>query len=128
MTFDPFAISEVFQEFSSNLPSKLADKLPAAVTKFDLHSIKVYYKNLLDLQENRFIFQTIESSSVLKLLKNVEVNKAARMGNISGKFLKDSADILAIPVTQNCNLSIKLSHLTNNCRLAKLKPLLQKRL
>ena len=45
------------------------------------------------------------------------------MDNISGRFLKDGADILAIPATQICNLSIKLSHFPNNCKLAKLKPL-----
>ena len=78
------------------------------------------------MQENRFTFQTIESSSVLKLLKNIEVNKAAGMDNISRRFLKDGADILAIPVTQICNLSIKLSHFPNNCKLAKLKHLYKK--
>ena len=106
MTFDPFAISEVFQKFYSNLASKLVDKLPAAVNKFGLHSIVVYHKNVLHFQENIFTFQTIESSSILKLLKNVEVNKAAGIDDISGRFLKDRADILAIPVTQICYLSL----------------------
>ena len=36
------------------------------------------------------------------------------------------ADILAISVTQICNLSIKLSHVPNNCKLAKLKSLYKK--
>ena len=108
MTFDPFAISEVLQKFYSNLTSKLVDKPPAIVNKFCFHSIEVYYKNVLYLLENRLTFQTIESSSVLKLLKNVEIDKSAGMDNISGRFLKDGADILAIPVTQICNLSIKL--------------------
>ena len=35
-------------------------------------------------------------------------------------------DILAISVTQICNLSIKLSHVPNNCKLAKLKSLYKK--
>ena len=77
------------------------------MNKFGLLSVEAYYKNVLHLQENKFTFQTIESSSVLKLLKNVKVNKAAGMDNISRGFLKDGADILAIPVTQTCNLSIK---------------------
>ena len=59
-------------------------------------------------------------------MKNVEVNKAASMDNVSGRFLKDSADISAIPATQICNLSIKLSHFPNNCTLAKLRPLYKK--
>ena len=69
---------------------------------------------------------TIDSSSVLNLLKNVEVNKAAGMDNTSGRFLKDGADILAIPVTQICNLSITLSVFPNNCKLAKHMPLYKK--
>ena len=66
------------------------------------------------------------NQAVFKLLKNVELNKAAGMDNISGRFLKDGADILAIPVTQICSLSIKLSQFPNNCKLAKFK-LIQKR-
>ena len=115
MAFDPFTISEVFQKFYSNLANK-----------FGLYSVEVYYKNVLQLPENKFIFHTIESNSVLKLLKNVGVNKAAGIDNISRRFLKDGADILAIPVTQICNLSIKLSHFPHDCKLAKLKPLYKK--
>ena len=89
LTFEPFAISEVFQKLYSNLGSNLVNKLLAAVIKFDLHSVEVYYKNILQLQENKFTFQTFESSSVLKLLVNVEVSKAADMDNMYGRFLKD---------------------------------------
>ena len=71
------------------------------MNKFVLHSVEVYYKNALQLQENKFIFHTIGSSSVLKLLKHVEVNKAAGIDNISGRFLKDGADILATPSNPN---------------------------
>ena len=109
-----------FKKFYSTLASNLVEKLPAAVNKFGLHSVEVY-KNVLHLQENNFTFQTTESSSVLKLLKKIEVNKAADMDNISGIFLKYGADILATLVAQIRDLSIKLSHFPNNCKLAKLK-------
>ena len=59
-------------------------------------------------------------------MKNVKVNKAAGIDNISGRFLKDGVNILAIPVTQICNLSIKLSHFPHDCKLAKLKPINKK--
>ena len=49
LTFDPVAISEVFQKFYPNLASRLADKLPATVNKFGFHSVEVYYKNVLHL-------------------------------------------------------------------------------
>ena len=83
LTFDSFAISGVFQKFYSNLANNLVNKLPAAVNKFGLHSVEVYYKNVLQLQEIKSIFHTVESNSVLKILKNVEVNKAAGIDNIS---------------------------------------------
>ena len=69
LTFDPFAISEVFQKFYSNLANSLVDKLPAAVHKFALHSVEVYYKNVLQLQENKFIFQAIKSSCLKNFQK-----------------------------------------------------------
>ena len=59
----------------------------------------------------------------LKLFKNIEVNNAASMDNISGRFLKDGTNILATIINQFCNLSIKLSHFPNNCIFTKLKPL-----
>ena len=93
MTFDPFTMSEVFQKFYSNLANK-----------FGLYSVEVYYKNVLQLQENKFIFHTIESNSVLKLLKNVEVNKAAGIDNISRRFLKD---ILAIYISHSSNPNLQ---------------------
>ena len=48
------------------------------------------------------------------------------MDNISARFLTDGINILAIPVPQICNLSIKLFHFPNYCKLAKLKPLYKK--
>ena len=48
------------------------------------------------------------------------------MDNIAGRFLKDGAHILVIPVPQICNLSMKFSHFPNNCKLANLKSLYKK--
>ena len=45
---------------------------------------------------------------------------------MSSTFLKDGADILTIPITQLCNLSIKFSHFPKDCKVAKLKPLYKK--
>ena len=54
----------------------------------------------IHLQENLCIFKvTIESTSVLRRLKNVEVNKTRGMDDISGRFLKYATDILAFALT-----------------------------
>ena len=39
-------------------------------------------------------------------MQDIKSFKAARVDKLSGKFLKDGADILAKPVSALCNLSI----------------------
>ena len=41
LTFDHFAISQVFQKFYSNLASNLVDKFPVTVNKFGLHYVDI---------------------------------------------------------------------------------------
>ena len=42
-------------------------------------------------------------------LKDVNIDKAADIDNLSGKFLKDGANIFAKSISKMCNLSIKYS-------------------
>ena len=59
-------------------------------------------------------------------MKDLNPSKAAGIGNLSGKFPKDGADILAKPIFQLCNLSIKLGSFPRSCKIAKVKPLFKK--
>ena len=63
---------------------------------------------------------------ILKFLKNINEDKAAGIDNLSGKFLKDGAAVLAKPISQICNLSIKYSHFPTDRKIAKLKPFFKK--
>ena len=63
---------------------------------------------------------------VLQLLKDMYVDKATGIDNLSGIFLKDGANILAKPISELCNLSIKYSVFPKDCPIAKLKPLYKK--
>ena len=54
------------------------------------------------------------------------VDLSGRFLKDGGRLLKDGADILTIPITQICNLSIKFSHFPKDCKVAKLKPLYKK--
>ena len=62
---------------------------------------------------------TLKSFEVLVFNPKFSVD----VDKISERFLKDDANMLAIPLTQSCNLSTKLSHFSNSCKLALLKPL-----
>ena len=59
-----------------------------------------------------------DCSYISYLLKNCGTNKAAGIDYLSGRFLKDGADILNIPTSQVCNLSIKFSHFPKDCKAA----------
>ena len=80
------------------------------------------------LQKNSKIFKfyVVSEKTVLKLLQDLDENKAAGLDNLSGKFLKDGATVLAKPISQICNLSIKYSIFPSDCKIAKLKRKLEK--
>ena len=50
----------------------------------------------------------------------------AILDGISSKFLKDGAEVLALPLCNLVNLSIKQSLFPDECKIAKLKPLYTK--
>ena len=68
----------------------------------------------------------MSEETVLEHLQDLDENKAAGLDNLSGKFLKDGATVLAKPISQICNLSIKYSIFLTGCKIAKLKPLFKK--
>ena len=65
---------------------------------------------------------------LIKLLKNLEVTKAAGVDEISkiSKSLKDGMRILVKPVSDLCNLSMALISFPDVCKIAKLQPLFKK--
>ena len=125
LSFDLQKNAEIFKEFYSNLARNLLNKLPNASNKFNSQSLIDYYENY-KLERNSFKFSDVSEETVLIVLKNIEPTKASGIDNISGRFLKDAAPVLAKPITQLCNLSIKLSSFPTRCKIAKLKPIYKK--
>ena len=63
---------------------------------------------------------------VLALLKKIDPYKAVGLDNVGGRFIKDGATELSLPVTQLIHLSIKSSVFPEQCKIPKLKPLYKK--
>ena len=63
---------------------------------------------------------------VFKIMQNIVILEAAGMNNLSGKYLKDGTEVLAIPLSEICNLSITSRTFPNACKVAKLKPVFKK--
>ena len=114
-----FSQIKKIQIYSKNftLADDLVKNLPPASSIFGLSSVCQYYNKTLKLPNTRFNFTFVSEGSLLKLIKNMDENKAAGLDNLSGKFLKDGATILAQPLSQICNLSIKYATLPNDCKI-----------
>ena len=54
-------------------------------------------------------------------MKVIEVTKAARIDQISGEFLKDEMQILAMSISELCNISMELKSFLDACKITKLK-------
>ena len=81
---------------------------------------------LCDAVGKSFSFEPVAYTSVLKLLQQLNPYKSAGIDNLTGKFLKEGAPVLASPITNLINLSISLSSFPDDCKIAKLKPLYKK--
>ena len=125
LSFDLEKNANIFKEFYSNLAKNLVDKLPKTAIKFDTHSLCKYYEKY-KLERNSFKFSNVSEETVLKILTDIDPTKSAGIDNISGRFIKDAAPTLVKPVTQLCNLSIRLSSFPTRCKIAKLKPIYKK--
>ena len=75
---------------------------------------------------NPFHFTKVSEKTISDFLKELKTNKATGIDNLSGRFLKDGSKVLATPIAQICNLSIKLSTVPVECKIAELKPLYKK--
>ena len=99
-------------------------KLPKPPNNFGIQPVNNYYKKC-NLKE-RLQFAKIESDKVFTLLKDFDESKAPGFNDLSGIFLKDSAALLATPITQLCSLSSSSSRFPDACKITKLKPLFKK--
>ena len=124
-SFDAKENANIFKNFFSNLARNLFLKLPEASKKFGKNSLHLYYKKF-NLDKNNFSFCSVSNEVVLKIILNLDLSKASGIDKISAKFIKDGATVLALPISQIFNLSIKLSSFPDDCKISKLKPLFKK--
>ena len=88
-----------------------------------MHSVLAYYKRFLNTENQKFTFSPTSEDEVLKSLTDTSLEKASGTDNLSRRFLKDDAVVLALPISELCNLSMKPSKFPLDCKIAKLKPL-----
>ena len=98
LTYDTRSISTVFKNFVSSLAGSLLIKLPNTPDKYNLESVINYYSSFT-IADNFCLNKTSENK-VLKIIKEIEISKAASMNKLSGQFLRDAAEILSHPICE----------------------------
>ena len=121
----PADIADHFNKFYSTLADKLQDMLPNAPNKFGDSQSENYYKEL-NLQENNFIFKTVDQGEISKILHNINNSKSPGFDNIPGRFLKDGSEIISSHISNIFNLSVLLCKFPTQCKVAKIRPIFKK--
>ena len=122
--FEPKETSGIFRKFYENLAQTLVDKLPAPPKIYTMESTKHYYEqfgiqNILNLE-------MVDQTVILNLLSKTNISKAAGIDKLSGIFIKDGAEKIALHFTKIINLSIQSSSFPDLCKIAKLIALFKK--
>ena len=97
--------------------------MPRAPNKFPSQTTKNYYAKTSCNVSNDFEFSNVSEEDVKKISLSLDTSKAAGMDQIPAKFLRDSVGVLALPLGNIINLSIKVSNFLEECKIAKLKPI-----
>ena len=66
-------------------------------------------------------------NKVLKIINKTEISKAADIDRLSGRFVRDGAEVLSRSLSEICNLSIARGVLPDACKVTKLKPIYKKK-
>ena len=88
-------------------------KPPKSSSKFTLDTVIQHYKGII--QSDSFSLAIVSENTTLAVFKSTKVTKAAGLEDLSGRFLKDGAKVLAEPITDLCNLSISQGKCLDSC-------------
>ena len=89
----------IFKNYFSSLAQKLVSKLPLSPNLFTESKIAFYYNNNVVTKDLNFQLLETSPEKISSILKGLNPSKAAGIDNLSGKFLKDGAHVLARPIS-----------------------------
>ena len=104
---------------------KVANCIYHLYNKFNNNLAKQYYINTEKSCHN---FELCDATleTIQKILACLDSSKAAGLEGISSKFLKDSAEVIALPLNNLVNSSIKEFLFPDQCKIAKLNSIFKK--
>ena len=121
--FDSDFVANKFNRYFCNIAEKLVDKLPSRTYRED--RVQDYYKEK-GIERNSFKFNVVEQLEVENMLRSLDISKSAGEDKISGKFLRDAAEVITSPLTYLMNLSLKSATVPDDFKMARVLPIYKK--
>ena len=115
-----------FKRLYSELAGGLQEKLLRAPNKFTSQTTKNCYAKTSCNVSNDFESSNLSEEVIKKILLSLDTSKATRVDQILAKFLRDGAEVLALPLRNIITLSMKLSTFPEEFKIAKLKSIFKK--
>ena len=116
----------IFKNYFSSLAHNVVSKVPLLPDIFTESKIASYHCNNAMSKNLNFRLSETSPENILSILKGLNPSKTAGIDNLSGKFLKDGARVLAQTISQLCTVSINLKSFPRSCKITKIKPLFKK--
>ena len=105
LCFDKFNVVEQFNLFYTTVASNLVEKLPKCISRYRKQFVMSFYA-VKGVLSNSYSFSIVTENTVLKHLNKLGINKATGLDGIPSRFVRDSASLIACPLTHVVNLSI----------------------
>ena len=84
---DVNSVSEGFRNYNSTLSENLVKILPKPTNKHSINNIIKYYEHMI--LAGYFYLAYVSENLILTVLKPTQISKAAGIGNLSGRILKN---------------------------------------
>ena len=123
--FDKQTIFEKFNIFYTTVASKLVEKLTKSLYRYGRNFVFNFYTQK-GVTPNNFSFSIMSEDQIFKYLSTLNVNKSTGLDGIPSNVVRDSATIIACPLTHIINLSLIQGVVPDDFKSARLFPLFKK--
>ena len=111
-------LAEEFNHHFATIGTNLASEIP--------ESASTSYHNYLTGTNKRFEFHPTTPNHVLSLLNTLDKSKAAGLGDISARLIRECADLICSPLCVIFNQSLRLGIFPDDWKNARVTPLFKK--
>ena len=90
--------------------------------------IPKYFSNItrLTVTNSEFKFEQVQEQTILDHLRKLDVKKATGLDDIPPRLLRDSAHVIAMPLTRIINMSLDQGVVPEDFKIAKVIPVFKK--